>query len=203
MSMDAKIYLSQQEQQLMCNSEWILTKRKIMDKTAVLLGMLADSLKPALAKETWLPVEVNTAARITKGENYKGLPYLVLDYPAVFKNENILAVRTMFWWGNHFSVTLHLAGRYKNLFEKQVCERISVFTATKSLYICINKNQWEHDFEPSNYIPLNQLERAALKIQVMEGQFIKLALKYPLSAWDDTVRLAKEDTLALLNLLRP
>ena len=32
--------------------------------------------------------------------------------PAVFSKENIFAIRTMFWWGNFFSISLHVSGKY-------------------------------------------------------------------------------------------
>ena len=49
--------------------------------------------------------------KIFRGENYRQLPYLVLDYPKHFSKESVLAFRTMLWWGNFFSCTLHLQGK--------------------------------------------------------------------------------------------
>ena len=60
--------------------------------------------------------------KISKGENYRGLPYVMLDYPRLFGREEVLAIRTFFWWGHGFSVTLHLKGGYR--------ERISAGIAT-------------------------------------------------------------------------
>ena len=53
---------------------------------------------------------VQSTPKIAKGENYLQLPYVLLDYPRCFDKENIFAIRTMFWWGNFFSITLHLSG---------------------------------------------------------------------------------------------
>ena len=50
--------------------------------------------------------------KISKGEKYKGLPWVMLDYPRIFGKEDIMAIGTRFWWGHYFSVTLHLKGGY-------------------------------------------------------------------------------------------
>ena len=42
------------------------------------------------------------SGKISRGENYRGLPYLILDYPAYFSQKDIFAFRTMFWWGHFF-----------------------------------------------------------------------------------------------------
>ena len=72
-------------------------------------GPAADSLEPASAK-------------ISKGENM-GLPWVMLDYPRLFGQEDVLAIRTMFWWGHCFSVTLHLKGRYYGAYLPLLRER--------------------------------------------------------------------------------
>lgn len=43
-----------------------------------------------------------------------GQLYLILDYPGMLSTENIFAVRTLFWWGNIFSVSLHLSSKRFN-----------------------------------------------------------------------------------------
>ena len=65
---------------------------------------------------------LNSSPKISKGENYKGLPWLVLDYPRYFNKEDIFAIRTLFWWGNFFSITLHISGKYKMRYEKKIID---------------------------------------------------------------------------------
>src|SRR6478672_2018750 len=104
-----KIQLSDVEMDLVNNTGWILTKHDIIKKVYVLFGELSESMHKELASfEKYLPAEVFLkSAKITRGENYKMLPYVILDYPAFFDRDHIFAVRTMFWWGNFFSITLH------------------------------------------------------------------------------------------------
>ena len=50
-----------------------------------------------------LPVEFfDVSPKISRGEQYLGLPYVMLDYPRIFSKENVFAIRTFFWWGNYF-----------------------------------------------------------------------------------------------------
>ena len=61
-----------------------------------------------------MPEVIKTSTpKISKGENYKDLPYVMLDYPRCFQKEKTIAIRTFFWWGNFFSINLQLSGEYK------------------------------------------------------------------------------------------
>ena len=183
---EAKIRLSQKEMELVSNADLILTKNSILQKTNQLLAGLQIkqelNIKVNSAK---LPGEIiNSSPKISKGENYKGLPYLILDYPRFFEKENICAIRTMFWWGNFFSVTLHLSGIHK----KETVEKlITAYPLLKErgYYCYINDDQWEHHFETDNYISLAEISNTEFINIVKEKPFIKLANKIPLQQWDN------------------
>src|SRR5258706_1001549 len=91
--------------------------------------------------------------KISKGENYKGLPWMVLDYPRAFGREDVLAIRTLFWWGHYFSVTLHLKGRYKTLFLPVIQERITLLAAA-GFHANVSEEEWRHELDPENDLPL-------------------------------------------------
>ncbi len=182
---EAKIRLSQKEMDLVCSADLILTKNAILQKANRLLSDLQEKqlqyldLFPAkLSDEVF-----HSSAKISKGENYKGLPYLLLDYPRVFDQQHILAIRTMFWWGNFFSVTLHLSGKYKKETEEKL---INAFPELKErdYYWYINEDQWEHHFEADNYIPMAGISKAEFENSVRKNNFIKLAIKIDLREWE-------------------
>ncbi|MEI9808974.1 MAG: hypothetical protein WDO16_14545 [Bacteroidota bacterium] len=88
---------------------------------------------------TVLPPEViKISPKISKGENYKGLPYLVLDYPRYFEKDNHFAVRSMFWWGNFFSSTLHLSGIYKKKYTSAI-EASFTQLQENDFFICVKR----------------------------------------------------------------
>ncbi len=198
----SKLMLSAEEQQLISNTQWILTKRIILDKVNMLLGDLAEAQKTLIEQEKeWLPDPVSqSSAKISKGENYLQLPYLLLDYPRYFDTENIFAIRTMFWWGNFFSVTLHLSGRYKLLYQEIFLRKLK--SAEQNIYICINENQWQHNFDADNYTAVQNLSVDELQQLVFEKQFVKLAVKFPLQQWDNMPTLLFGSFKEVIEMLR-
>ena len=182
----AKIRLSQKEMELVTNTDWILTKNHILQKAIHILETLQEQQKTYLHLHAQpLPEEVwKTSPKISKGENYKGLPYLVLDHPRCFDKENIFAIRSMFWWGNFFSITLHLSGKYKKMFAEKI---ITSFQTLKEneFFFCVLENEWEHHFETNNYIPLSGFSKIDFENRLGSGSFVKLAQKIPLEQWDN------------------
>ena len=194
--------LSDDELQLVTNTGWILTKRKIIDKVNLLLGEVAASQQQMIENEkAWLPAPVVLSTpKIAKGENYLQLPYLLLDYPRCFNAENIFAVRTMFWWGNFFSITLHLSGVYKEKFQQKIIDNIDA--VKEGFYICIHENQWQHHFEADNYTCIKNLSNKELQDLIIEKQFIKLAIKFPLQPWAALPALLDKSFLEIIKLLK-
>ncbi len=120
---ETKVQFSDAEMDLMCNSDVILTKNKVVQKIKTLL----EELQNGMIEHTKNHSEIFSndvfyvSPKISKGENYLGLPYLILDYPRYFKQHDIFAIRTMFWWGHFFSTTLHLSGLFKTQHAPAVC----------------------------------------------------------------------------------
>ncbi len=183
---DAKITLSPQELQLVCDTDWILTKRAIIEKVYHLFGELAVSFTNTIeTNKHHLPEAASaTQPKISKGENYLQLPYVVLDYPRFYQKENSLAIRTMFWWGNFFSITLHVSGDYKNELQTSLLQKLALLQEHE-WFICISNNQWEHHFESSNYISLNGKSEAEIKSILQQQPFIKVAAKFSLQQWNE------------------
>jgi hypothetical protein len=182
---DAKIKLSGEELKLVKNADVILTKNAIMQKAISLFSLLADEMKADLEK-TKLPEEVKiTKPKISRGENYNGLPYVILDYPRLFTHENIFAIRTLFWWGNYFSITLHLKGIYKEMFAQSIKENIFSL-AEKHFSICISADQWRHELEDGNYISLLRITENELNGIIEKNEFLKFSAKSEFAQWDNS-----------------
>lgn len=193
----AKIRLSQTEMELVTNADLILTKNAILKKVNLLLGCLHPEQKQKIiSHSTTLPDKVlQSSAKISKGENYEGLPYQILDYPRVFEHENppdrqagIFAVRTMFWWGHFFSVTLHLSGIYKKQAEEKLIKSYDAMKE-KGYYCYINEDPWEHHFEDDNYVLMSGINKNDFEKSVRGKSFFKLANKISLHHWDDAEKI--------------
>jgi len=195
----AKIRLSSKEMELVTNADWILTKNTIIEKAKNLFGELQEMMTEGLGR-VLTHNYTKVPPKISKGENYRGLPYLILDYPRLFEKENIFAIRTMFWWGNFFSITLHMAGSYKKQDEEKCIQAYPVFR-DNDFFICINKEQWEHHFDPSNYALVKNLSPMEWKKIISENSFIKIANKHPLHHWNDAVNKLAVDFKVLTDVI--
>jgi hypothetical protein len=197
-----KLTLSAEELQLLTNTQWILTKRVIIDKVNFLFGDLSGVFKNhVIANDFFLqPAIIQSTPKIAKGENYLQLPYVLLDYPRCFDKENIFTIRTMFWWGNFFSVTLLLSGSYKKTFETALQKNI-IALAQHDFYICVNEDEWQHHFHTDNYMPVNKFTQDEIN-SISQRHFIKVAIKFPLEKWDEMPLLLEKSFLNLLQLIR-
>jgi len=203
MSSDTKITLSADELQLVSNRDWILTKRSIMDKTVNMFSHIAETVQGRiLNKAVVLPEEIRKASpKITKGENYLGLPYVILDYPARFGKADIFAIRSMFWWGNFYSCTLHLAGIYKLQFEANIMKHIQ----TAEQFGCclgINEDPWQHHFDPDNYQAITALKISDINAIMAQQNFMKLAVKFPLQHVNEMPGILAQHILMMIDLLQ-
>ena len=200
--MSAKIQLSTEELELVKNTEWILTKHIITKKVYSMFGDISAVLKSEIElHHNLFPENLQYQnGKISKGENYQLLPYVILDYPAFFWKDRILAIRTMFWWGNFFSVTLHLSGIYKEQFGKKSSVLFSLLQENK-FFICVNEDEWQHHFEPGNYIPM-----AAITFQefeaIKEKKFFKVSKKIPLSEWHNAGEFIVNTFREIIQLLK-
>jgi hypothetical protein len=180
---EAKIKLSRDELQLAQNAGIILTKNVIIQKAILLFGSISENMQIEISG-TKLEEEIKcTLPKISKGENYNGLPYVILDYPRLFGNENIFAIRTMLWWGNYFSTTLHLKGIYKEKYSPLIIQNISLFKE-KAFSIAASPDEWMHAHE-DNYISLACITENELINIIQEKPFLKLSVITELSEWDN------------------
>jgi hypothetical protein len=195
--MPAKIQLSPAEQKLIVNAEILLTKNRVLEKIWALLAGVQDQLTEA-APTFSKPHVFQTPPKISRGENYFGLPYLILDYPRVFDRENILVIRSIFWWGNFFSSTLQLSGSYKKDYLVNIENGFSTFSKH---HISINADPWQHYFETNNYQPIVELTHEDFKKLLHEQTHVKLAIKLPVAAWESAATFLFDNWRLYLNTL--
>ncbi len=192
------VELSKKELELVVNSEFILTKNRIIQKVYDLFGLLSEDFRKTLNNfSNSLPAEAHLSSpKIYKGENYLYLPYVMMDYPRFFNKNDAFAIRCFFWWGNYFSITLQLSGK----FFKQYKTVLSQFIKDKqheAYFICVSASQWEHHFEESNYKPFKAISSAA----ILEKEFLKIAARLPLNNWNDAEIFFKKQYREFIEML--
>ena len=183
MIQQTKIQFLPAEMELVSSPYIILTKNAIIQKIKSFLEELQLKQQEILQKySSHLPAApLKISSKISRGENYKGLPWLVLDNPRYFQHNNIFAIRTMFWWGNFFSVTLHLSGNNKTDLLKKIADHFSLL-GESHFYIYTGEKEWEHDMDPSSYKRISALNNDDLEKVITENSFLKLAVKFPIES---------------------
>lgn len=181
-----KIHLSKQEYEMMIDPGFILTKNEVMKKMRTYLEELQVYQQAFLEKQHPFPDEVmQVTPKISRGENYLGLPWLVLDNPRYFGQMHICAIRTMFWWGNFFSTTLHLNGKFKDQFQDKIISNYTTLGKT-GFSVCVSENEWQHHFEESNYRLISDMRPAEFTEQLAKRNFLKIAVKLPLTRMEES-----------------
>ena len=196
----AKITLSDFEMRLLTDKEWILTKNAIVKKAFWLLEDVQQKILTELPNKDFISPEIKRISpKISKGENYLGLPWLMLDYPRFFTKHDVFAIRTFFWWGNFFSSTLHLSGTYKNQFLQNLVQAFADI-AKNNFSICIHEEQWHHHLQ-KNYQPVDQLTHQQFEQLVKQKPFVKLTKTVAFSPWDAAAGLLSENFKLLVSWL--
>ncbi len=156
----------------------ILTKNTVLEKIKALLQSVEKQQLRAFPPDSSEAFAV--PPKISRGENYLGLPYLVLDYPRLSANEGLYFIRTMFWWGNFFSTTLHLSGPFAD-------ERREGIAAAYP-FLCdhsfsFGTDPWAHHFEADNYQPVKEFSEAGFAEACAKAAHIKIARTVSLDEW--------------------
>ena len=175
-----------EEFKIIQNSKFFFTKASVTKKIDVLLAKTRDEIKSFIEKEKLgFPKHVDSrTGKIFRGENYNGLPYLILDYPKYFGKDSVYAFRTFFWWGKFFSCTMHISPVPKNINYKQLFK--------KGIYFCVNDNPWQYHYEKDNYILIDKLSEKKIESILKKNNFIKLSRKMNLKDYNKLPEFAKE-----------
>lgn len=170
----AKVSLSALEYQLVTDESFILTKNGIIQKVYSLFGRLIDDYNAYLQPQL---LQV-ASPKISKGENYKGLPYVMMDHPRIFSTNDVLAIRSFFWWGKYFSCTLHVKGSFQQEYQERIKQAIDQ-EPFHPLLISDGADEWNHDIE-QGYTSVQNMNAASWK----NLPFLKLVNVHPLQQWE-------------------
>jgi len=174
--MEENPFLSREELICVADKTFLLTKQSALTKMNNLLAKTEKDLV-SLVKDTSYDFPEETfikAGKISKGDNYLGLPYLMLDYPRLFGETNTFAFRTMFWWGNFFSCTLQISGDFLESRRSLILSRIDSLKQM-GVYISINDDPWQYHLGDDNYLLLDSLGLRATKEIIENKKTIKVS----------------------------
>lgn len=190
-----------EELAVLANREFLLLKNSLTEKIIAHLSDIERGLHHqikdldfAFPEGTFLK-----AGKISKGEQYRSLPYFILDYPRLFTQKEVFAFRSMLWWGNEFSCTLHLRGSFLESHKTQIIDNIF---GERSLYICVKDHPWEYHFEKDNYLKVSTLTKEELSGYVLQKEFLKISDYLPVTEWEQYKSFTLKTFVRFLRYLR-
>ncbi len=179
------MYLTDKELSYLSNTDFLSTKRVIQQKVNQLLVETEEKMKVAIRqREVTVPARVqHQAGKISRGENYHGLPYQLLDFPRLFSRDDVFAFRTMCWWGNFYSVTWHLQGKSWQALQPHIQKAQHVLREEK-VFVCVHDTPWEYHRQENNFLPVEAFTGSALHQHFEDMPFMKFARFLPLEKGD-------------------
>ena len=195
--------LAAEELSILQNQDFLLAKQQVQEKLWRLLEEAQAALKAEVAAASHLFPEGTElqSGKISKGEQYRGLPYMVLDFPKKFAQADIFTFRTMVWWGNECSCTLHLQGHSAQKWAPQLLENLWHHPQKDMVWLGVGDTPWEYHFGKENYQPLRYFNKSALQKHLFGHPFIKLSQKLSLQEVAHLPSFSKQVFQAYIYLL--
>lgn len=194
--------LTPEEAAIAGNADFIRLKNRVIEKVILLLGELQEALVKA-EEGVDFPFAAHwkhAGGKISKGEQYKGFPWVMMDYPRYFSKEEIFAFRTMFWWGHYFIATLHLSGGAKEQFSTALKDAYEPLKAG-GFQVYLREDPWEHDFENGSYAYIEDLSLEDWKKLISRYDFLKLAKRFEIGDWGEMISEVATTYATLLDAL--
>lgn len=162
---------------LLADAKLIVRKNQLIENLIEKLANYGEKLVQFYPKKNTL----SPAPKVNRGENYCGFPYLIMDYPRLFSKTDILAFRTLFWWGHFISCTLHLKGKYLEGHKNEIDKIIKSSRKENDYPIRISHsgNEWNHDALSNDYVDSAVLQFESDQL-IKQKSFLKITFVLPI-----------------------
>ena len=105
----------------------------------------------------------------------------------------------MFWWGNFFSISLHLSGKKFQL--QKDLSKLFLFLQENNFYICVCEDEWQHNFEPSNYVKVSDFDENKFR-EISNRNFFKIAKRLEINKWDTAPEFLEKSFTEIIEFLK-
>ena len=165
------------------NTAFFLQKDAATARIHASLDVLRERLRAVLAAgaDGWLcagAMDVEQG-QLTTGESYRGLPYVVLDFPKRFSRAEFLTMRTLFWWGHYAVYALMVQGPWLAEAVGRIEAALPALTAA-GVEATLADTPWDWQRGPGYTRPL--LDDADTREWLRAAPFLKLMRFLPLAA---------------------
>jgi len=182
--------LSEEQIDFLSSKEFFQLKKEADNKIGSMLYSTQNYIQTLWnSRNRWhLPAEVSKIpGKISKGNNYKGFPYQVFDYPSAFVEKGIFSFRIVVWYGNSFSVNLILTNAFLEFFHPQIQRLVG-----KNIQLMKEGNIWETDTSTSSLVPLETPYLADINGYFEKNESIRLIRQFDMNQINSLHRLTVE-----------
>jgi hypothetical protein len=173
------VAFSDKEVQFFSSKDFIDKKREIQRKVSLLLSQCEKELR--ISADVY-PSIWQATGKISKGENHKGYPYVVLDYPRRIYGQDIIIFRTMWWWGHGFNCSLILTGEWLEKYRKNFLAYLHLLYENQ-LYISTGASPWDNDQGEGALEAIDDLNRERLIYLIDKKPFLRISSFLPMEEW--------------------
>ncbi len=195
----SRINLSKKEIFRIQDQDFLQSKIEIGKKIEELMGAVEQRLEATIKNYSWPEGVLTKSGKLSKGENYRGLPYYMLDFPRRFSQQGVFTFRTMFWWGNFFSATLHLSGKYLESRREALLSNLEPLRSSQA-YVCVHETPWEYHYGSDNYKSVKQLNSQELTHLISTKPFVKISHCWSLEQYGEIPKLVSSVFHQMLDL---
>lgn len=181
--------IPQEQLSFLSDKNNFLLKNEVDTTVNKLLYSFQNSIFDLLDKEQYaLPAKLSKLpGKVTKGNNLKGFPFQVSDYPSTFNKEDIFSFRSIVWYGHFFSFSLILSGVPK---ENHIVDLEKI--TNKGYKLVTNEAIWETDLINEGSIDISTGELKAISALIKKSSGFKIFKAYELNQFYDFERLGIE-----------
>ena len=200
---DSILKFSNEELAVLSDRNFFQLKHSSTAKLVEIFGRLEIELKKIFLASGIQVKDLNTSSgKIFRGENYRGFPYVLLDCPRLFTRESVFAFRTMFWWGNEFTFTLHIQGEALEKIKPAMFRNLEKLKGQGILF-CINKSPWQYHLGDDNYISLDEDDNLSVAKEIVkQKEFVKISRKLSVEQYERVLKTGEETLKLFLSALK-
>lgn len=180
MAQNTKIIPTNAELDVACNTNFFDVKRELTTKLVTTLERYGEKLLEEIITPVFKKQGIQrTGIKVSKGENFKGYPYIVLDCPRLYSTDTEVICRTIFRWGHGWSLHFTIQGK---TFER-VSYSLPDFSASfrNDWLLYTGENIWEQDIDSEFFVPMSAISETSFSDILNPQQFFKMATSINLS----------------------
>ncbi len=164
------IKLTKSELEFAADSHYPLLKLKLFEGVQGQFHDLGKALQSGDILFNAIPLGLDY--KISKGENLKGLPYMVLDYPRISGPVFPSLIRIVFWWGKYISFQFYIKSESVLAMDTADC-----LSEIKKLRLYDGNDIWDQDLASASFLKTNQTESKTLCAVIKRNKYVRLTSK--------------------------